>query len=203
MPAMSGKEIYETLKNNRSKFDEAKHCALILDVMMDKNRGRLSAFCAEVLISDMTFYNWMKKSELLLECYGLGKMLARENWEIEGDVIAHEVMLPGAVNNRLEVWKMKAWSNFQIGRVSKVRLNLDPDASPNQHYSQLIKQAASGEFTASEIKQLMEAINVGLNSHQVIALQEEINQLKADLATMTENSGADNPFATKRIEKKD
>jgi hypothetical protein len=70
-----------------------------------------------------------------------------------------------------------------------------------EHYAQLLKQANNGDFTAGEIKQLMEAINVGLNTHQVFTLQKEIDQLKADLITMNENSNGNNHFAAKGITK--
>lgn len=41
--------------------------------------------------------------------------------------------------------------------------------------------ASNGDFTAGEIKQLMEAINVGLNAHQAFEVQKQIDELKSDL----------------------
>jgi hypothetical protein len=125
-------------------------------------------------------------------------MFSRENWERMGREIKDEINLPGTTNNKFEYWKMIGWSRFGIGKNSRIRLTLDPNAKPNEHYSQLLKQAASGDFTAGEIKQLMEAVNIGMSAHQAFELQKEIDQLKADLAVMKENSNGNNTFADKR-----
>jgi len=93
---------------------------------------------------------------------------------------------------------MIGWSRFGISKNSRIKLKLKPNDSPDKHYSQLLAQAAEGDFTAAELKQLMEAINVGLNTHQTFQLQKEIDQLKFDLGTMQENSNGNNTFADKR-----
>jgi len=196
-------EIYKTVRDKRTKYDEEKHCAMIIRTMSNHNKGTVSSFCVEAGISENTFYNWMKNHEIFQECYGLSKMMARENWEEEGREIGREVNMPGTHSHKFEYWRMIGWSRYGVGKNSRIRLNLDTTESPNKHYEQLLKQAANGDFTAGEIKQLMEAVNVGLNAHQVFMLQEEINQLKSDLATMSENANGDNNFAAKGITQKD
>lgn len=196
-------ELYKRLKFNKPKFDEAKHCTMILKVMSDPKKSRLSAFCVDAGISDKSFYNWLKESELFLECYALGKMMARERWEKEGEELRDEVLPPGSSSNKFQYWRMIGWSRFGVGKNSRIRLDLDPNATPYEHYNQIMKQASNGDFTAGEIKQLLEAVNVGLNAHQVFMLQQEIDRLKADLATMNENTNGDNPFTNKRITEKD
>lgn len=207
MPEIDAQNVLDKIKTRvkspQGGFNEEKHCLMILKIMSDKSKGTISAFCVEALIGEKNFYKWLQKSELFQECYALGKMMSRENWEDEGRRIKNIETLPGSVNNEFDYWKMVGWSRFGIGKVNKVRLGLDPDSTPNQHYAQLIKQASEGDFTAGEIKQLMEAINVGLNTHEVFALQQELDQLKADLAIMNENSNADNSFANKGTTKKD
>lgn len=193
-----GHEIYLKIKKKRIKFNAEIHCPLILNIMMNPKKGTFSAFCVEALISDSTFYNWLSENELFLECYCIGKMFAREDWEELGRELSEEVSLPGTTNNKFGYWQMIGWSRFGISKNSRIRLTLDANATPNQHYAQLLKQAANGDFTASEIKQLMEAVNVGLNTHQVFALQKEIDELRKDLATMQENSNGNNTFADKR-----
>lgn len=192
-------KLYEMVKSGKNKrFDEVEHCKLILKIMTDPKKGTLSAFCVEAGVGDGTFYGWLNKSELFFECYALGKMYAREVWEQDGLELREEIMMPGATNNKLEHWKMMGWSRFGISKNSRIRLDLNANDSPDKHYSQLMKQACNGDFTAGEIKQLMEAINVGLNTHQVFALQKEIDQLKSDLATMYENSNGHDTSAVKR-----
>jgi hypothetical protein len=197
-------ELYTRIKNhNISKFDEAKHCSMILRIMSDPNRATMGAFCVEAEIGDHTFYQWLKKNDVFFECYALGKMFARENWEKDGRELRDEVMMTGTSSHKFEYWRMIGWSRFGVGKNSRIRLDLDANATPNEHYSQLLKQASNGDFTAGEIKQLMEAVNVGLNTHQVFMLQKEIDQLKADLATMTENSNGNDRSSAERLKKAD
>lgn len=189
----AAKELYKVMKEGKPKFNEEIHCPLILKIMNNSEKGTFSAFCVEAKISERTFYNWLKDSELFLECYSLGKMFAREQWEREGREIREEVTMPGTSNYKFEHWRMIGWSKFGIGKNSRIRLNLDP-GTPLEHYNQLLLQASQGDFTAGEIKQLMEAINVGLNTHQVFKLQDQINQIKSDQLTMKENSRVHNSF---------
>ncbi len=198
MPQVNAQEIYKQVKYGHIKFDEERHCILLLQTMSDTEKGTMSAFCVAAGISDKKFYKWLKLSETFLECYALGNMFARENWEIMGREIMNEQLAPGSVNYKFDYWRTIGWSRFGVGKNARIRLDLDPNGTPNQHYKELIAQAANGDFTAGEIKQLMEAINVGLNTHQVFLLQKEIDQLKADLATMNENTNnGNNTFANK------
>jgi hypothetical protein len=130
-------------------------------------------------------------------------MAARENWEEEGRSLQHRTYEKGESGHAFEYWRMIGWSRFGVGKNSRIRLDLDPNANPNTHYQQLLKQAASGDFTAGEIKQLMEAINVGLNAHQVFTLQKEIDELKSNLEKMNTNQHAHDSFSNKRATQKD
>lgn len=194
--------IYKHIKRTPTKFNEEIHCPLVLKIMSNPRKATMSAFCVEAIIGEGTFWKWLKIHEIFLECYTLGKMYARENWEDEGREIAREVNGIGESNHRFEHWRLTGWSRFGVGKNSRIRLNLDAKLTPDKHYTQLLEQASNGDFTAGEIKQLMEAINVGLNSHQVIKLQKEIDQLKSDLVTMTENTNGHNTIADKRVTKK-
>lgn len=186
-------KVFKALKGKKTTYKEDTHCPLILKVMITK--GRYSAFCTQAMVCESTFFNWIKLHPLFADCYGMGKMFSREAWEDEGEALKDETNPPGVISNRFEYWKMIGWSRFGISKNSRIKLDLDPDANPSQHYRQLLVQAANGDFTSSEIKQLMEAINVGLNTHQVFKLQEEIDQLKSDLTTMMVNKNGNDTFA--------
>ena len=159
--------------------------------------GRFTSFCTEVLIGDDTFYNWCKQHELFREIYAISKLFARELWEKEGDILKLKTNMPGVIDHEFDHWRMIGWSRFGISKNSRIKLDLDPKGNPSDHYSQLLKQASEGCFTAAEIKQLMEAVNVGLNTHQVIELQKEIDRLKSDLLVMQENANGHNTSTNK------
>lgn len=183
-------ELFEKIKNKRINYDEDEHCKLVLRVMADPERGTYSACCIDIGIGEATFYRWVHQHPLFGECFAIGKMWSRERWEEEGRRLREEIIMPGTINYKYDYWKMVGWSRFGIGKNSRIRLDLNPNDSPIKHYSQIIEQAGKGDFTAGEIKQLMEAVKIGLSTEQAVRMQEEIDQLKKDLATMVENSNA-------------
>ena len=189
--------IYEQIKKGPAQFNPEVHCPLILKVMA--NEGRVSAFCMKAMCSESGFYKWVQKHEFFRECYAIGKILAREIWEIEGIELRDREMPIGMIDHAYDHWKMIGWSRFGISRNSRIKINLDANGTPLDHYKQVLKQASEGDFTASEIKQLMEAVNVGLNTHQVFELQKEIDQLKSDLLLMAENSNVKNSVTNTRV----
>lgn len=191
-------EIYQRIKKKPTKYQEEIHCPMIIRCMSHPDKGTLASFCVEAFISDRKVYDWINEHELFMECYLLAKQFGRVNWESEGRELRHRTSEPGTVDHAFEYWRMIGWSRYGVGKNSRVRLNLNPKSTPSQHYAQLLEQAASGDFTAGEIKQLMEAINVGLNAHQVFELQKEIDDIKSNLAKMNTNAGnVQNTFSTK------
>ena len=195
--AMDAEKVYMHLRKGGTKYVEAEHCPLILNIMGNDAKGTVSAFCVEARISDTTFYAWCLRHKIFNECYRLGIMMSRENWENEGR--SGKNYAPGEWN--IEYWRMIGWSRFGVGKNSRIRLDLKKGGTPNDHYNQLIQQASNGDFTAGEIKQLMEAINIGLRSHEVFELQKEINALQDDLVKLDKASHGNNISPDKGFEK--
>lgn len=194
---------YKRLKYGPTEYDEEIHCRMILRIMSSSIKGTMSAFCVEAMIGDGTFYNWLAQHELFRNCYALAKMVARENWEDEGRELQDLTYEKGESGHRFEYWRMIGWSRFGVGKNSRIRLALKATDTPIQHYAQLIRQATEGDFTAGEIKQLMEAINVGLNAHNSFELQRQIDELKSDQDKMQRNLNVQNTFTNQGTEKKD
>lgn len=194
--APTAQEIYLELKKVQH-YDEKKHCPMIIETMM--SNGTYSHFCVKAYIGERNFFNWLNEHPIFLLCYEFGKASARVQWEKEGERIRDMELPMGTIDYSFEHWKMVGWSRFGVGKNSRIRLNLNPNNNPAEHYSELLKQAGNGDFTAGEIKQLMEAINVGLNAHQVFQLQKEIDQLKSDLAKLIEIKNGDNSYTNKGI----
>ena len=189
-------KVYMHFKNGGTKYVESVHCPLILEVMGNGAKGTVSAFCVKAMISDTSFYVWCNKYKIFNECYRLGMMMSRENWEDEGRQGKYEE------DWNIEYWRMIGWSRFGIGKNSRIRLDLKKNGNPNDHYSQLIQQASNGDFTAGEIKQLMEAINIGLRSHEVFELQKQIDELNRNQLLLEKARDGNNISADKGITKK-
>ena len=203
MQLADAQAVYQRISRNQNLFNADIHCPLIIQIMADKDKGTLAHFCSRVEIGETKFYEWVNDNEIFELCYELGKMLARKAWEDLGMEIKDYTAPMGTISHLFEYWRLIGWSRFGISKNSRIRLNLKADDDPSKHYAQLIKQATKGEFTAGEIKQLMEAVNVGLNTHQVFGLQKQIDQLTSDLATMVENNNGHNPITNKGIAQKD
>lgn len=197
-------KVYKHFKGkNALKYREEEHCRLLIKVMMDRDYGCHSAFCVQAMISEQTFYVWVKTYELFRNLWHFTKMVAKQLWFEEGRKIRDREYQIGTMNYEFEHWKLMGWTKFGISKNSRIKINMDPKESPAHHYAAILTQAAEGDFTASEFKQLMEAVNVGLNVHQVFELQKQIDELKSNLAIVTANTNVKNPFANKGTTKAD
>lgn len=140
--------------------------------------GTLADFLVHVGISRQKFVAWKAKSEVFRESALVAKEVGRAAW-----------LKIGIENADNREFNAKIWETFgrqNFGGTDKLTLTLQPDSTPMEHYQQLIAQAACGDLSSSEIKQLMESINIGMKAHEACALQAEIDELKEGLAKMEE-----------------
>ena len=181
-------------KNHGTYYDEDIHCPMVLEVM--NNEGTMAAFCARAGISEGTFYDWIKACSLFSDCYQIGKMYSRHNWEEEGR--------NGATTEGFDFnyWRLIGASRYGISNNPRIKLELDPESNPYEQYKQLINQAGRAEFTASEIKQLMESLNVGRSVYETFKLQESVDELQLNLERMKTNH-EHNTGAVEEIKKAD
>lgn len=197
-------KVYDHFKSRSNlKYEEETHCKLLIKIMMDKDEGCHSGFCVQAMIAETTFYNWVRRYELFGNLYYFCRMVAKQLWFEEGRTIRDKEYQMGTVNYQMEHWKLMGWTKFGISKNSRIKININPTDSPAKHYQAILKQASEGDFTASEFKQLMEAVNVGLNVHQVFELQKQIDELKSDLTLVAANANVQNPFTDKGTTQKD
>lgn len=175
MSKIDAKKIYLQIKQGEGKYKEDLHCPMILEVM--DNEGTMTAFCHKAQISDALFYKWIKRYKIFRECYYLGKIISKYNWEKEGEEGKDEEFF------NFDLWRMKGAMRYGIGK-NRVRFGVDPSASPYVQYQQLVELANSEEFNASEIKQLMESINVGIRAFESFELQAQVSKIQEDVNQM-------------------
>lgn len=171
--------IYEHAQGERTKYDEEKHCVMLLEIYPLK--WRISAFCIEALIDERTFYRWVHDCDIFKLCWGIAQCMAQEAWEKE------EVD-----NLKNEDWNRKRWeqrgSRYFAKDKSKLILEVHNKDTPWEQYQQIMKQAQKGDFTASEIKQLMEAVNVGTRVYESFKLQQEVDKMNKELSEMSQRN---------------
>lgn len=175
------KKLYLQIKQGERTYKEEVHCPMLLEVM--SKEGTMTAFCKTALISDALFYKWINKYPVFSDCYQIARMISKANWENEGERGKDDE------NFNIEYWRITGSCRYGVGRTNRIRMAIDPEATPYEQYKQLIHQASCEEFTASEIKQLMESLNVGRSVFETFKLQERIDEMEANVKRMEANNG--------------
>lgn len=194
MTQIEAKNLYLQIKKGNRTYKETIHCPMILEVMNEQ--GTMTAFCKQAGISDALFYKWTMLYPIFDECYQLGKMYSKSNWEEEGRDGKDDE------NFNMEYWRITGACRYGVGRQNRIRMAVNAESNPYEQYQQLIKQAGREEFTASEIKQLMESINVGRGAFETFQLQQSIDAMQNDISRMALNN-EHNSRSIEKFEKTD
>ncbi len=181
MDLMQAKKTFEKLHKMYIRYSPAVHCVLVLKCVSET--GRSTAFCKEAGVSGETFKKWLGLFPLFRECYGVALIMAQETWEEE-----YEERKDDEEFNKKE-WLERGNRTFKFSAMTKLHLNIKHGSNPYEQYQQIMEQATTGEFTATEIKLLMESINVGTRVYESFKLQEEVDKMKDDLALMASRNG--------------
>lgn len=184
MAKLESKKIYEQIRKkhtNVSFYNEKEHCISVLEIV--GNGGSVAEFLTANLISDTTYYRWRKMHPMFDECARIAMHFAQILWEREGEENADNP------DFNWRFWEGIGNHRFYYSKQNRVRINIDEDADPHVQYQQLIKQAKEGDLTSSEIKQLMESINIGIRAYESFKLQAEVDKMKEDLLKMNLENG--------------
>lgn len=175
------KEEFKKIHNNGrpTKYIRDYHCPLVIKVIREKKR--VSAFCKEAKIGDTTFHRWREQNEEFELCYRYSLMCAREDWELQGEQGYYDP------DFNFKVWEKQG--NIWFGAGTSPKIRIAKGLNPLDQYKNICLQAENGEFTSSEFKQICEAVNIGLRAHEIIGLQEELNELKRLVEIMGKNNG--------------
>lgn len=172
---MTANELYKKIKRG-PVYQEAKHCKRVIEIF--QSGGTLSDFLVETGISRQRLVAWQQQYPVFKECLLVAKEIGRMRWLKEGEL--------NADNREFSVKRWEIFGRQNFGNLDKIALSIDGDGTPYQQYQQVLAQAACGDFTSSEIKQIMESINIGIRAHEVCILQEQLDELKEGLAKMEE-----------------
>ena len=175
---VDSKKIYNKVRQAHQIYDEELHCKMVIESMNES--GSIAAFCTKAGISDKLFYKWCNKYEIFDECYRIGAMISLANWEKEGEERNKNE------DFNIEIWRIKGSARYGIGKSNRIRVHVDENTTPFEQYKQLLKQASYGDFTAAEVKQLMESINIGCRAYESFELQKEVDTMKENLTKMNQ-----------------
>lgn len=169
------KKIYQRIKRKENTtYNEEAHCVGILEVMNSK-LPFLSEFCRENDIDRATANNWINKKKMFAACYSVGLEYAHSNWVREGDEMKDNEEFNSGY------WRHKGKVLFQIGENRRLKLRVNKDDTPYQQYKTIMESAAEGEFTATELKQVMESVMVGARAFESDELAKRIDEIELDV----------------------
>jgi hypothetical protein len=178
-------EIKKSLTARTAKnriYDEAEHCEMVLQTMSGTS-GTVAQFCVKAGISDTTFWRWCNDYPIFNECYRLGHMIAETIWEKEGELNKDNPEW------NFDYWKLIGKKRFQYGNSAKIRVNVEGIEDPWQQYKHIMRQAAEGEFTSAELKQVIESVNIGIRAFETFELMGKIEEMKEEIRIMGYHSG--------------
>jgi hypothetical protein len=143
-----------------------------------KSGGNMCDFCLEVGASIQRVTRWQMDNEDFSEAVQLAKDIALSHWLKTG--------YKNLDNREFNVRLWEALGKRQFGNSEKISFRTTKGASPIEHYQEVMQQASLGNFTSSELKQLMESVNIGLRAEEVCTMQKQIDELKEGLVKMEE-----------------
>lgn len=127
---MKEKLIKQISSGRPTKYVQEQHIGLLFDVF-DQGEG-IMAFCADALISQKTFFNWLKKYKEFKEAYDIVINIAGRQWE----------KLPrDNPDFNFPYWSTIMRNRFGFG---KSRIHLDKEATPLEIFK-VIKQGLSDQ----------------------------------------------------------
>ncbi len=123
-----------------TKYREEKHIKLLLNIF--SNGEGIAAFCAEALISQKTFFLWVKTHQEFKEAYDIAINIAARKWEA--------YPLRNADIN-YPYWSTIMRNRFGYG---KSKFTLSEDKTPLSIVDSVLTGLENGELTAQEANQV-------------------------------------------------
>jgi len=168
---MKEKLLKQVTSGRPSKYVQEQHIGLLFDVF-DQGEG-IMAFCAEALISQKTFFNWLKKYKEFKEAYDIVINIAGRQWE----------KLPRENPDfNFPYWSTIMRNRFGFG---KSRIHLDKEAIPLEMFKVIKQGLTDQEISIQDAVQLTtiaknEAdVKKGVIEDKAVSEQISIDEAKA------------------------
>lgn len=137
---MKEKLLKQVSSGRPTKYVQEQHIGLLFDIF-DQGEG-IMAFCAEALISQKTFFNWLKKYKEFKEAYDIVINIAGRQWE----------KLPRENPDfNFPYWSTIMRNRFGFG---KSRIHLDKEAIPLEMFKVIKQGLTDQEISIQDAVQL-------------------------------------------------
>jgi len=183
---------FEQLKLNfgaGSAYRQEYHCEAAINILSDRYKGTIADICKEFVITENQFNEWRRDYPLFNQAIEYGMVVAKVNWQNEPKIFQNEKTELERFD--LNMWKYTGKYRFGISEQPKIKVFLDKNLNPVEQYGQLLDGAAMGYYSASEFKQITEAVNIGIRAHEVFNMQGELDELRQTLIDIQQRNAAD------------
>ena len=168
---MKKKLIKQVTSGRPTKYVQEQHIGLLFDIF-NQSEG-VMAFCAEAMISQATFFNWLKKYKEFKEAYDIVINIAGRQWE----------KLPRENPDfNFPYWSTIMRNRFGFG---KSRIHLDKEATPLEMFETIKQGLSDQEISLQDGVQLAtiaktEAdVKKGIAEDKAVSEQMSIDEAKA------------------------
>lgn len=168
---MKEKLIKQVTSGRPTKYVQEQHIGLLFDIF-NQSEG-VMAFCAEAMISQATFFNWLKKYKEFKEAYDIVINIAGRQWE----------KLPRENPDfNFPYWSTIMRNRFGFG---KSRIHLDKEATPLEMFETIKQGLTDQEISVQDAVQLTtiaknEAdVKKGVIEDKAVSEQMSIEEAKA------------------------
>lgn len=168
---MKEKLIKQVTSGRPTKYVQEQHIGLLFDIF-NQSEG-VMAFCAEAMISQATFFNWLKKYKEFKEAYDIVINIAGRQWE----------KLPRENPDfNFPYWSTIMRNRFGFG---KSRIHLDKEATPLEMFETIKQGLSDQEISLQDGVQLAtiaktEAdVKKGIAEDKAVSEQMSIDEAKA------------------------
>jgi hypothetical protein len=168
---MKEKLIKQVTSGRPTKYVQEQHIGLLFDIF-NQSEG-VMAFCAEAMISQATFFNWLKKHKEFKEAYDIVINIAGRQWE----------KLPRENPDfNFPYWSTIMRNRFGFG---KSRIHLDKEATPLEMFKVIKQGLTDQEISIQDGVQLTtiaktEAdVKKGVIEDKAVSEQMSIDEAKA------------------------
>ena len=168
---MKEKLIKQVTSGRPTKYVQEQHIGLLFDIF-NQSEG-VMAFCAEAMISQATFFNWLKKYKEFKEAYEVVINIAGRQWE----------KLPRENPDfNFPYWSTIMRNRFGFG---KSRIHLDKEATPLEMFETIKQGLSDQEISLQDGVQLAtiaktEAdVKKGIAEDKAVSEQMSIDEAKA------------------------
>ena len=159
------KEFVKFIRRGQpTKYDPDKHLQLLYNIFNVKGEG-IPAFCADALISQATFHNWLNNYTDFREAYEIVINMSARKWELY-PLQNKDVNFP--------YWSSIMRTRFKYGKLKIKNSQLTKDVTPLSRIDVLWRALEEGDLSHAELGKVIGLISAEANIKANISMENDL-----------------------------